>query len=237
MSVARQLTGDERDLYPVHEEDNVPVRPAHEYQVWVLLTALRSRLHHYWITGDVCMYWEEGAFNRYVAPDVLVLPEMIEGDDPGVYLRWRDPQPLLTIEIGSKSTFREDEGPKIERYLADLGVREYLYYKPHRLRRWRSLKLWRLEAEEAVEVSVTPEGRLPSGELGLEFGLEESGLLRLYEPDGSLVPLPEEQQHRLHQALGRAEQERERAAALEHELERLREELRRRETTRLDAAD
>jgi Uma2 family endonuclease len=222
MAIAREHVLDERELYPVHEEENVPVRPAHEYQVWTLLSALRTRLPQFWVTGDICMYWEEGAIRRFVAPDVVVLERPIEGEDPGVYLAWKDARPLLTIEIGSKSTFKEDEGPKVERYIGDLQVGEYLYYKPHRMRRWRNLVMWRLDGDDVVAVEPNAAARLSSRELGLDFGLDEKNFLRLYEPDGSPVPLPQELQ-------GELERERQRADTLEQELDRLRRQLRERE--------
>jgi Uma2 family endonuclease len=229
MSVARESVFEERELYPVHEEDNVPVRPAHEYQVGLLQTTLRCRLPKRWVTGDICMYWEEGAFQRYVAPDVLVLEAPIEGEDPGVFLKWKDPQALLAIEVGSKSTFRHDEGPKIERYLGDLEVREYLYFKPHRLRRWRTLGMWRLEGEEPVEVRVNEAGRLPSVSLGLEFGLDGDTRLRVFEPDGRMLPLPEEIYALAREVTAQLDEERQRAEQerlrLEQEVQRLRAEL------------
>ena len=54
-----------------------------------------------------------------------------------------DPRAEIVIETGSKSTLKEDEGPKIERYILDLNVREYVYFRPHRTPKRRSLQMWR----------------------------------------------------------------------------------------------
>ena len=247
MSVAPREQLDEHELYPVHEEDTVPERPQHEAQVRYLREALGTRLPQYWVTGDVCMYWEELAFALYRAPDVLVVDRPRPAELPPVYLKWSDSAALMVVEVGSKSTFREDEGPKVERYLLDLGVAEYLYFWPHRNPKRRRLRMWRLIDDEAMDVAPLPGGRYFSETLGLEFGLDETGFLRVYERDGTPLPTSvelsalarqereraeherqraEHERERAEQERQRAEQERERAAALEQELDRLRKQLR-----------
>lgn len=223
MSVLKREIADEHDLYPVHEDDDLPERPAHEKRVRYLRSVLETRLPERWVTGDVCMYWEERAFHRYVAPDVLVAEGPPHQHD--VFLSWTDGRALLVIEVGSKTTFREDEGPKVDRYLLDLGVEEYLYFKPHRQARRRSLQMWRLQGEDVVEV-VVRDGRVRSLAVGLEFGPDETGFLQAYQPDGPSLLSLEEEHARAEAALALAEQERLRATALEKELERLREALR-----------
>jgi Uma2 family endonuclease len=242
MSVARRETTDEHELYPVHEEDSVPEKPAHERQVRYLRDALEARLPECWVTGEICMYWEERAFNRYVAPDVLVVGHPAIEEPKDVYLAWTDGPALLVVEIGSKSTFREDEGPKVERYLLDLNVSEYIYYHPHRNARRRSLRMWRLEGEDVVDVPTPGDGRFHSQALDLDFGLDEDGFLRIYDPGGQVLlgaveeharaeqerARAEQERQRADQERHRAEQERQRVSALELELQRLREELSRR---------
>jgi Uma2 family endonuclease len=227
MSLARLRITEEHEWYPVHEEDSLPVRPAHERQVRYLRSALAAHFPERWVTGEICMYWEERAFHRYVAPDVLVVEGAPETHPHDVYLAWSDGPALLTIEVGSKSTFKEDEGPKVERYLRDLNVGEYLYYHPHRNERRRWLKLWRLVEDEVVEEAAVPGGRLYSETLGLSFGLEPDGFLRIYT-NGDALPTVEEQRTLLESERQRAESERQRAEALEKEVERLRAELARR---------
>jgi Uma2 family endonuclease len=229
MTVVRGEAVDEHTLYPVHEEDSVPENPDHEYQTRYLRDALSARLPQHWVTGEICMYWERDARERYVAPDVLVVEGTREQNPHPVYLAWSDSPALLVIEVGSVSTFRKDEGPKVDRYLRDLGVREYLYC--HALR--ERLRMWRLEGGSPVEVMTNEQGRVVSRELDLEFGLDADRFLRIYERDGRALLTHEEEHHRAEQEhrraeqeRARAEQERQRALALEREVERLREELR-----------
>jgi Uma2 family endonuclease len=238
MSVAQAPVRDEHDFYPVHEEDNVPIRPDHEIQVTDLLVALRGRFQEYWVIGDVCMYWERGNYQRYRAPDVLVAQGPRHEHD--VFLTWSDGAGLLAIEVGSKSTFRADEGPKVEDYLQKLGVREYLYFWPHQDPRKRRVKFWRLVAGAPAEIEPNSEGRWESLTLQITFGVNDEGRLRAYELDGRLIPGPNELQEqvaterrratletlRAESEHERAEQERQRANELEQELARLREQLR-----------
>jgi hypothetical protein len=76
---------DERDLYPVHEEDDVPEIPRHERQNGYLRAALRTHLPDAFVTGNVCVYWERGNTRDYVAPDVFVVPGWRPVKEPRVY--------------------------------------------------------------------------------------------------------------------------------------------------------
>jgi Uma2 family endonuclease len=233
MSLAQVPVQDEHEFYPVHVEDNVPIRPEHEEQVTDLLVALRGRFPQHWVAHDVCMYWERENYGLYRAPDVLVAQGPRERYPHDVFLAWSDGPALLVVEVGSKSTFKRDEGPKVEEYLRHLGVQEYLYFWPSQNPRRRRLKLWRLVEESPVEVAANSVGRWESRALGIEFGVAENGRLRAYEPDGQLIlhhqelmELAQQADERAQQADERAEQERTRAEALEQELARLREQLR-----------
>jgi Uma2 family endonuclease len=233
MSLAHPQTIDEHELYPVHEEDSVPETIEHERHVWALRSALRLRFPDLGVTGDVCMYWEREAYHLYRAPDVLVVAEAFPEEQP-VYLAWRDPKPLLVIEVGSRSTLRADEGPKIDLYLRNLAAGECLYFKPHRTARWRSLQLWRLEQGEVVTVRPNGAGRLASRELPIEFGLDEEGQIQLFELSGRRLPLPQDvqaeaiaQRARADAAQALASAEKARADSLEAELARLREQVKR----------
>jgi len=205
---------EEPELYPNHEEDSLPEHSEHEYQVRSLRTTLRNRLPERWVTGDVCMYWIRGDTDTYRAPDVLVVERPTEDNPDGVYKLWRDALALLVVEVSSKSTKAKDEGPKVPIYLLDLNVQEYLYFDRLRPR----IRMWRLHQGKVTDVSPQPSGRFASETLGIEFGIAPDGRLRIYEADGTLLPTAEEE----HELLT---QERQRAEALERELERLKEEL------------
>ncbi len=209
---------DEHALYPIHEEDNVPEKPLHEYQVRYLIDALAVYLPDKWVTGDICMYWEERNFHQYAAPDVLVVDCEPPDPMPDVHLRWADPPALFVAEVGSKSTFRRDEGPKLEIYGLDLKVPEYLYFHPTR----NQLTLYRLGESGYESVSPDARGWVFSQELNLWFGRDEKGFLRIYTPTGEMLLSHEEEARARCEAEARAAAAEQRLAEMEAELQRIR---------------
>lgn len=197
------LTADEHDLYPIHEEDNVPENPVHELLARYLKDALGTYLSDNWVTGDICMYWEPGNMRKYAAPDVLVTEGPVPDPMPPVYLRWRDPDPLLVVEVGSRSSFVEDEGPKLAIYGWHLTVPEYLYYHPER----RELHLYRLREGSYREALPGAHDRLHSETLDVWFGVDDAGWLRAYTPDGEMLLTHEESERARQDAQTRAQHE------------------------------
>lgn len=130
----------------------------------------------------------------------------------------------LAIEIGSRSTLVDDEGPKLDRYAEGLRPREYLYFDPGsgRLELHRSLEggYVRLDPDERV--------RVWSQEAQLWFGPEGPESLRAYDRDGAPLrsyleetAFAQAEADRRVEAQRRTEAER-RVADLEAELARLR---------------
>lgn len=209
---------DEHDVYPVHEEDNVPEKAQHEAQARYLRGALSAYLPDRWVTGDICMYWEERNFQQYAAPDVLVTEGPRPDPLPSNYLRWSDPAPLLVIEVGSRSTFRADEGPKQETYGFLLSVPEYLYYNPD----WRDLRLFRLTDQGYQVAAADPRGWVHSERVDVWFGVDETGWLRAHTPAGEPLLSHEEEARARQEAETRAADAERRLADLEAELQRVR---------------
>ena len=82
-----------------------------------------------YVSGDLLMYYEEGNPRVSVAPDVFVVFG-IEDRMRMRYLVWEEGKgPDFVLEVASKSTWREDLGPKRDIY-ARLGVKEYWMYDP-----------------------------------------------------------------------------------------------------------
>lgn len=222
---------DEHDLYPVHEEDNVPEKPLHEIISRYLRYALDAYLPSRWVTGDICMYWDPQDKQTYAAPDVLVVDSVPPDPLPSNYLRWQDPPALLVAEIGSKSTFLRDEGPKPAIYGWHLGVPEYLYYHPDR----RELHLYRLNGTGYREVDPV-DGRVYSETLGVWFGADETGRLWVYTPGGERLLTHEETERARQEAEARARQEAAARADLERQVAELQEQLRRVQSDRASDA-
>ena len=82
-----------------------------------------------YVSGDLLMYYEEGNPRVSVAPDVFVVFG-VEDRMRMRYLVWEEGKgPDFVLEVASKSTWREDLGPKRDIY-ARLGVKEYWMYDP-----------------------------------------------------------------------------------------------------------
>ena len=82
-----------------------------------------------YVSGDLLMYYEEGNPKVSVAPDVFVVFG-VEDRMRMNYKVWEEGKaPDFVLEVASKSTWREDLGPKRKVY-ARLGVKEYWLYDP-----------------------------------------------------------------------------------------------------------
>jgi len=193
---------DDQEYYPLHEEDDVPETPDHESAVRYARNALAARFPDWFITGNVCIYWERGNTAKYRAPDLFVVKEPLAEPVERVYLLWMQPPVAFVAEIGSKSTFRRDEGPKLQIYSRLVKAREYLYFDPPT----GNLRLWRLGSKGYVPVKPGATGRLGSEELELEFGVDAEGALRVYTLDGELLRTHKEAEARLAEEIRRREE-------------------------------
>jgi Uma2 family endonuclease len=190
---------DERDLYPLHEEDDVTEVTFHEREVRYLRNAIAAQHPDWFVTGNVGIYWVRGNFSLYAAPDVFVARASLPQPDPRVYLLWRDPPVIFAAEIGSRSTQRADEGPELEIYGREMRVAEYLYADPPK----GDVRLWRLGTRDYEPVAAEPGGRFRSEQLGLEFGLEDD-FLWVYTLEGERFGTHEEEVRRRREAETRA---------------------------------
>ena len=101
---------------------------AMHYAIGALWVHYRNRADVY-VSGDLLMYYEEGNPQVSVAPDVFVVFG-VEDRKRRHYLVWEEGKaPDFVLEVASKSTWREDLGPKRDLY-ARLGVKEYWMYDP-----------------------------------------------------------------------------------------------------------
>lgn len=116
---------DDQEFYPLHEEDDVSEIPPHRRWVTYLYNATEARFPTWFVTSNVCVYWEPGNTAAYRAPDLLVIQEPLAEPVHRVYQTWKQPPVAFVAEIGSRSTQREDEGPKVEIYQDLVRSEEY----------------------------------------------------------------------------------------------------------------
>jgi Uma2 family endonuclease len=203
------FTLDEHDLYPMHEEDDVPQGFAHYRQASYLTGALQALRPELWVTSDSCLYWEEGETNRYLAPDVAVFSGPTPDPLPSVWLAWRDAPLLFVGEVASPSSTETDRGAKLFTYEQALRVPEYLYVDGFTSK----VQLWRLVEGHYQAVRWGPGRRLWSEYLQAWFGFDEDDFLRVYDADGRMILTHAEAEQRAEAEARRAEAEARRAEA------------------------
>ena len=161
---------------------------------------------------------EKGLEQRaFRGPDVFWVGGVDPGRERQAWIAWEEGGrlPDVIFEMLSPSTAKKDRTEKRDLYARVFRTAEYFLYDPDQ----QMLEGLRLSGRVYQSISPTGEGRVWSEQLGVFVGLwrgtvdgREDGWVRLFRPDGSLVPTGEE----------RAEAERQRADAAEAELARLR---------------
>jgi Uma2 family endonuclease len=158
-----------------------------------------------YVAGNLTVYYspnqKKSEFFR--GPDLFV----VLGTDPKPRRSWtvwheNGAYPNLIIELLSDSTADVDRGEKKNIYQSVWRVPEYFWFDPVTL----EFQGFHLTGGIYQPISPNPQGWLWSQELGFYLGIEDQKL-RLFETNGRLVPLPEEEATlRAEQAALRAEQ-------------------------------
>ena len=167
--------------YP--SSDGRPVAESDHQFIPLTYAASRLRQHFrhrddVYVAGNLLIYYEEGTRAR-VAPDVFVVlgaPRRKRSS----YLLWKEPKaPDFVLEITSRGTRGEDQGPKRDLYRR-LGVTEYWQYDPTGDYLEPALQGLELVAGEYVRLGQRElaDGTLvlTSAVLELELRLSERGL-------------------------------------------------------------
>jgi Uma2 family endonuclease len=137
-----------------------------------------------YVSGNMFIYYEEGNPEAVVAPDVFVVLGTAKRERSSYFL-WREPKgPDFVLEITSRRTRSQDQGPKRGTY-AFLGVREYFQYDPTRDYLVPPLQGRRLVGEQYAQLPTRtlPDGTLTlhSDVLGLDLRLTGNAL-HFYDP-------------------------------------------------------
>jgi Uma2 family endonuclease len=162
------------------------------------------------IAADMFWYWEEGNPDAKVAPDVMVVPG-VGNRDRRSYFSWEEngAVPAVVFEMASQNTWREDLGVKFWRY-EELGVQEYYLFDPEGLYLVPVLQGFRLN-RSAYRRLLTSDDVLES-ELGFKLRAEGQMLRLIDTRTGQPIPTRAEA----------VEREKQRADALQAEVDRLR---------------
>ena len=150
---------------------------------------------------NVHLFYREGVPD-YVAPDVMVFPDL-PGDYPALHYKiWEDGAPALVVEVLSKSIWKDDVGVKKDAYYA-MGVRKYWIFNPIRSIVPNPPALqgyyWRADGYAAVRptrdwVAGIQTELFPSDVLDTGWGAEDN-LLRLFNPQEKAWHASSEESH------------------------------------------
>ena len=173
--------------YPSSNAEPMAENDAQLAAIVYVLVALKlyfEKRGEVYVSGDLLIYYEEGNPRVSVAPDVFVVFGVADRVRMN-YKVWEEGKvPDFVLEVASRSTWREDLGPKRAVY-ARLGVKEYWQYDPtgeYLLPVLQGLRL----AGGAYERQVVTESldgtlSLRSETLGLELRAK-GGELRFHDP-------------------------------------------------------
>jgi Uma2 family endonuclease len=202
---------DDQEYYPLHEEDDVPETPPHEAQSRYARDAMQAHFPDWFVTGNVCIYWERGNTRDYRAPDLFVVKQPLTEPVTRVYQLWRQPPVAFALEVASRTSFRQDQGPRQQDYQDLVKAAEYCHVDLDHTQ----LRLWRLGLEGYEPVAPEPNGRLRSQELGLDLAISADAELQIFTLEGERLLTHEEEVERRAQAERHAAEEAQRRAQAE----------------------
>ncbi len=230
MSLIRTSLGVE---YP--ESDGQPMGETDLHRDWMvrILELLRQRYRNQrvYVACDLLLYYEEGEPTKFVVPDNFVVLD----SDPGrrrTYKLWEEGKaPNTVFEVTSRSTRKNDSFIKPRIYEA-IGVKEYFLYDPTEDYLQPTLQGFRLSGNGYVPIEANPRGRLVSRELQMELQIRTGELVMFDASTDDVLLTAEEASEAARtsaemvrdEAMRRADRAEVRAAELEAELRRLKEE-------------
>lgn len=220
MPKALTETADEL-LYP--ESDGQPMGET-DWHIWALILLFEG-LHDcfkdqadVFVGSDMFLYYVEGDPSKNTAPDAMVVKGVAKAKEfRRTFKTWVEKAvPCAVFEISSGDTWKKDLVDKRLLY-ERLKVAEYFVFDPEARYIKPPLRGFRLRGGKYQPLTPAADGSLTSKELGLRL-VAESFMLRLIDArTGKPILTPQEQKQR-------ADQEKQRADALEAELARLRSE-------------
>jgi Uma2 family endonuclease len=164
----------------------------------------------FWVGANVFVYYsveqardvseevEKGLPERaFRGPDVFWVGGVDPNPERKIWIAWEEGGrlPDVIFEMLSPSTANKDRTEKRDLYARVFRTPEYFLYEPET----RTLEGLRLAGRFYQPIQADENGRLWSEELGVLVGLwhgvvedQEDDWVRLFRPDGSLVPSPDE---------------------------------------------
>ena len=216
---AQQLEAMMPDASQLYSDEPEMESSLHYMQLLLLVTCLdwlwRDK-NDYFIGANLTIYFSRQQLrNRdFRGPDFFLVKQT-QKRPRNSWVVWEEDgkYPNLIIELLSTSTADTDRNLKKNLYQNSFHTPEYFYFSPDTL----EFTGFRLVGSEYEEIAANSNGWRWSQELSLYLGID-SGKLRYFTAEGSLVPTPEEAAL---QAQLDLEQERQRAEQLAERLRNL----------------
>ena len=196
----------------------------HRDQIDLLIRILRywwRNRNDVYVSGNLTIYYNQQQLKSrdFRGPDFFVVLGA-EKRDRRSWVVWDEQgqYPNLILEILSNSTKPVDKGPKKDLYQNIFRTPDYFWFDPDTF----ELAGFHLLDGRYEPILPNEQGWLWSQQLELFLGIHDHRL-RLFTPEGELIPSPEELAEQQSQ---RAEQAQQRAEQAEQELERLKAQMR-----------
>lgn len=208
-------------IYPI--DNGEPLSNDTEHLRWI--TFLKNGLEDWFadredvfVAADLLWYPIEGRPDISKAPDVMVVLDHPGGERP-CYKQWEENgrAPNVVFEFISKSNSAGEMIDKLEFY-SDMGCDEFFVYD---YRRGKFSAFRRNGGPGLMQKGPEDDGTWESRLLGMRFGLDENGRLRVRRPDGRLMESQREIARRAEAEAQRAEAEAQRAERLAAKLREL----------------
>ena len=177
------------DLYP--EEDGEPMAASdlHRKQLIWTIEALKTHFSHdpsVYVSGDILMYYVEGAPEFSISPDVLVsfgIGMKLRRN----YLVWEEGKaPDFVMEFSSENTWTKDLTDKKDIY-ASLNIKDYILYDAEGL--YLPSQLMGFELVDGVYIEIQPDenGGVRSSSLDLVFRIRDNEIAIRKQSAGNWV--------------------------------------------------
>jgi Uma2 family endonuclease len=178
----------------------------------MLMVTLIATLRYYfrqrsdtYVIGNIFLYYKQGHPKECRSPDVMVVKGVEAGRARDSFKTWEEGAvPCFVLELTSKKTADEDQGPKRELY-ERLGVRDYLLFDPLGDYLPRPLVGYRLINGRYEALQNDQQGGVLSLELGIRFVPNGTELELIEFRTGQRIPTPPEAYELLAEALQRTQ--------------------------------
>ncbi len=195
-------------FYP--ESDGKPMAETgiHSNLLMELRVVLQYAFPEAHVSGNICLYYEEGNPKKMISPDVLLCRSQ-PAHLKRIYLAWEPNAQLdLVIELSSNSTKKVDYGKKKQLYANILRVPYYVIFDPEK----RVLNAFVLREGEYHNLPVE-DGQCTLEDLQISLVIDKLRLLRVLDRYGNPVFTSEERAERAEAHANQAEAHAERAKA------------------------